>query len=1216
MNNRVSLRTPLLVAVTVIAAWSTLFAFAINTPSDEDNDKQVAISTSIVMTEALPGFQLIEAASEKSLSLYNMQDFFARYSDDWQVGWDDKSGRPNIVSGPGIAIMPGHGNKLTMADLGLADKQALTVDDVAGLLRGFIDQEQKMFQISNDELTIDRDRSLAYGKNRHFWSIELQQTYQGVPVEGAHVFFRINNGNLVQFGANRVGDVSLDAVPTVPREKALEMGLSVGKVLRGDVEFTDLGTLKIVPVQDPSEIGQKYLGPFALGYEHVLVWEFAFLGSDDHGYRMRVDAHSGEVLELIDRTVFAEVKANVYPVTNTDPLVSVGLPFASVSNGTTKVTDNSGNYFYSGGTATVNLNGRYTRINDNCGSISLSNSTNGNLDFAGAGGTDCTTPGFGGSGNTHSARTGFYHLTNINRTAASFLPGNSWLNGTLTANMNINQNCNAFWNGSTVNFYTSGGGCANTGEIAAVFLHEWGHGMDSNAGGSSSENGTGEAVGDSFAFIELREPCIGENFLSSACYNCNSSCTGVRDVSAYAIGGVSTIARPSNVETNSGMDCDRLIGFGNTDCPYIHPTARVPYQGPMGYEGHCESYIASSANWDLAQSLVSELGTEGGWNKMEELWYGIMTPMGSAYQVASGGQCNPSANVNGCGANNWYTLYLAADDDDGNLSNGTPNGCRIWDAFDAHGIACGSRPACSSTCTPTAVANAGADQTISEGASVVIGTAAQSGHTYSWSPGGSTAAQPTVSPTTTTTYTVTATTSCGSAQDSVTVTVNPAGSNGPQDAVYNSGLGAPACSVAGSECDSLALLDGRATKGPEPNQPNTLDSCTDGNSGTYHSDESIDKIVVSTLDNGNFSVGDTVKVDVTVYAYQTGSSDTLDLYYAADANNPSWVLIGSTGAPGGGTQTISANYTLPSGNLQAVRANFRYQGSASTCGSGNYDDTDDLVFAVEGGAVNTAPSVSISAPSNGSTSTQGASVSFSGSATDTQDGNLSSSLSWTSSLDGSIGSGASFASTGLSVGTHTITASVSDSGGLSDSATVSITVNAGGAVAQTATFDSGLQAPQCSVVGISCTSAGLLDGRGTKGPEPNQPNTIADSCADGGSGTYHSDESIDALKVSTTDGTAFAAGKTVTIEATVYAYSTFSADHLDLYYAADANSPSWVFIGTLDPTTGGTQTLSTTYTLPSGSLQAIRGNFRYQGSASSCSTGNYDDHDDLVFAVN
>jgi hypothetical protein len=38
--------------------------------------------------------------------------------------------------------------------------------------------------------------------------------------------------------------------------------------------------------------------------------------------------------------------------------------------------------------------------------------------------------------------------------------------------------------------------------------------------------------------------------------------------------------------------------------------------------------------------------------------------------------------------------------------------------------------------------------------------------------------------------------------------------------------------------------------------------------------------------------------------------------------------------------------------------------------------------------------------------------------------------------------------------------------------------------------------------------------------------------------------------------------------------------------------------------------------LPQGALQAIRGNFRYGGAASTCSQSGYDDHDDLVFAVN
>ena len=43
--------------------------------------------------------------------------------------------------------------------------------------------------------------------------------------------------------------------------------------------------------------------------------------------------------------------------------------------------------------------------------------------------------------------------------------------------------------------------------------------------------------------------------------------------------------------------------------------------------------------------------------------------------------------------------------------------------------------------------------------------------------------------------------------------------------------------------------------------------------------------------------------------------------------------------------------------------------------------------------------------------------------------------------------------------------------------------------------------------------------------------------------------------------------------------------------------------------------LSATYTLPAGAQQAVRGVFRYSGSAGACTGGPYDDHDDLVFAT-
>jgi leucyl aminopeptidase len=171
-----------------------------------------------------------------------------------------------------------------------------------------------------------------------------------------------------------------------------------------------------------------------------------------------------------------------------------------------------------------------------------------------------------------------------------------------------------------------------------------------------------------------------------------------------------------------------------------------------------------------------------------------------------------------------------------------------------------------------------------------------------------------------------------------------------------------------------------------------------------------------------------------------------------------------------------------------------------------------------------------------------------------------------------------------------------------------------GGTVNTATFDATLKAPRCSTAGMGCDSGSLLNGRAGLGPEVNRPNTINATCVDGTSGTYHSDESNDRLKVSTTSGRNLAAGEQVRIDATVWAYSA-TTDKLDLYYAPNATSPVWTLIGTYSPSGSGARTISATYTLPAGSLQAIRANFRYNGTASPCSTGAYDDHDDLIFAV-
>ena len=128
--------------------------------------------------------------------------------------------------------------------------------------------------------------------------------------------------------------------------------------------------------------------------------------------------------------------------------------------------------------------------------------------------------------------------------------------------------------------------------------------------------------------------------------------------------------------------------------------------------------------------------------------------------------------------------------------------------------------------------------------------------------------------------------------------------------------------------------------------------------------------------------------------------------------------------------------------------------------TGNYDWTDDSGDGIQEplldvrtfvptlipvGAANSPPNVTISSPAEGAEFVEGATIVFAGTATDTENGDLTANLAWTSSKDGPIGSGGSFSKV-LSDGTHTITASVTDSGGLTGSDSTTVVVAASGGI--------------------------------------------------------------------------------------------------------------------------------------------------------------------------
>jgi hypothetical protein len=196
-------------------------------------------------------------------------------------------------------------------------------------------------------------------------------------------------------------------------------------------------------------------------------------------------------------------------------------------------------------------------------------------------------------------------------------------------------------------------------------------------------------------------------------------------------------------------------------------------------------------------------------------------------------------------------------------------------------------------------------------------------------------------------------------------------------------------------------------------------------------------------------------------------------------------------------------------------------------------------------------------------------------------------------------------------GTATLTARAFDSGCNSQDSSITVTIqNAGKAV-----YDATLRAPVCAEQSSQCDSDGLLLGRGIMGPELNAPNTLNDSCTDGDDGWYGYDPSLEQLKVIRDDGSLMAGGKQVRIEATVFAGFDYDIERLDLYSAPDALNPVWTRIATLSPLDLGPNQLNTSFTLPEGPLQVIRGVYRYGGLSSPCPGGTMDDVDDIIFTV-
>lgn len=191
-------------------------------------------------------------------------------------------------------------------------------------------------------------------------------------------------------------------------------------------------------------------------------------------------------------------------------------------------------------------------------------------------------------------------------------------------NVNINACCNAYYNGSSTNYYLAGCGCVNTAYSTVVY-HEMGHWANDRYSSGNGGDGFGEGNADNWATHISDDPIVGKNFCGNGCH--------VRDA------------------RNTRQYCNNSCGNG---C----------YGGV-----HADGEVLMGAVWKVRTRLNTSLGDAAGDSVSNHLFLNWM----NGY--------NDSAICE-----NVRTHYLILDDTDGNIDNGTPHSADIDNGFKDQGF--------------------------------------------------------------------------------------------------------------------------------------------------------------------------------------------------------------------------------------------------------------------------------------------------------------------------------------------------------------------------------------------------------------------------------------------------------------------------------------------------------------------------------------------------
>ena len=436
-------------------------------------------------------------------------------------------------------------------------------------------------------------------QNQDLQLISLAQRHRGLRVISGHLGLSIANGKLVlvQGSTYRIGTLNTAArLDEATALATVETSLALPARGAGDDERSEL---VVLPMRSPGAV------------DYRLAWEVTVLRGNNRviGY---IDAHDGSFLVAHDGNIYdypGSVSLTVDQRTVGSPIVTVPGAFnrvVSASTNTTSAAD--GTFLFTGNTGplgvTSQLRGTY---------VTVQNSGGANASFSGTMQPDVPFALAWTDGNSSiEQRDTFYAVNTTNRFVSTII-NVPWMSTAVTANVNLAQTCNAYWNGSSINFFRAGSGCNNTGRIFDVVAHEWGHGLDQNAPGGAQDGGLGEFIGDLVSFVQTDSPLLGPGFLTDG--------SEVRD-----------------------------LEDPNYKC-----------YDPSKTEVHDAGQLLGAVVWDIHEDL------EDAGLTAEQLKRVMLLPIAGAQTRSQ-----------------WYNQMLVADDDDGDLSNGTPHQCVIYNQFKAH----------------------------------------------------------------------------------------------------------------------------------------------------------------------------------------------------------------------------------------------------------------------------------------------------------------------------------------------------------------------------------------------------------------------------------------------------------------------------------------------------------------------------------------------------